>query len=270
MRLSTVGTTTPYQFFGTFAGLPFWAGGLTLLAAEPGVGKTSWLLRMLYDAARHKIPAALGCYEHTEEELKFRMMQQSAAALAGPHAPVDDYSAERHLADAASAVLLSLSARDDTIRSIEDVLLSDYGFPVKGPALVAVDYVQRIPVVGPSGLIPDDLRAGEAAAALRILARRHDWAIIAASALQKSAFGVDTTPDLASLLGDERLPYEADRVYLLSRTEAEARPCGCFDIRARTLKDRTGPVREFRMEFWGARFYPASEDEAARYKDGHQ
>ena len=35
MRVATVGNPNPYEFFGTFAGVPFWGGGLTLLPAAP-------------------------------------------------------------------------------------------------------------------------------------------------------------------------------------------------------------------------------------------
>ena len=69
-RAGIIGNPTPYQFFGTFAGLPFWPGGLSLLAAAPGIGKTSWLLRVVFEASASGFPAALGCYEHTEEELR--------------------------------------------------------------------------------------------------------------------------------------------------------------------------------------------------------
>ena len=75
MRVTAIGNPQPYQFFGTFAGLSFWPGGLSLLAAAPGIGKTSWLLRMVFEAARQGFPAALGCYEHTSEELKYRLRE---------------------------------------------------------------------------------------------------------------------------------------------------------------------------------------------------
>ena len=84
-RLGTLNTPNPYAFFGTFAGLPFWPGGLTLLAAAPGIGKTSWMLQINFDAAAHSIPSAMGCYEHTAEELRYRLGKQSQAAVAGPH-----------------------------------------------------------------------------------------------------------------------------------------------------------------------------------------
>ena len=72
-RLGTLNTPNPYAFFGTFAGLPFWPGGLTLLAAAPGIGKTSWMLQINFAAAAHNIPSAMGCYEHTAEELRYRL-----------------------------------------------------------------------------------------------------------------------------------------------------------------------------------------------------
>ena len=54
-RIASTGIPDPYHFFGTYAGLPFWGGGLTLLAAAPGIGKTSWMLRMLLEAASERV-----------------------------------------------------------------------------------------------------------------------------------------------------------------------------------------------------------------------
>jgi replicative DNA helicase len=85
-RSGTLGNPQPYIPFGLFAGLPFWGGGLTLLAAAPGIGKTSWLLRMLYEASSSHFPAAIGCYEHTPEELRYRLYLQVEALSSGPHA----------------------------------------------------------------------------------------------------------------------------------------------------------------------------------------
>jgi hypothetical protein len=62
---------------------------------------------------------------------------------------------------------------------------------------------------------------------------------------------------LSDLFGDERVPYTADRVYLIARDEVSTLPCDCIDLMVHTLKDRTGPVRQFEMQFWGERFYPA-------------
>jgi hypothetical protein len=55
-RAGVVGNPKPYEFFGTFAGLPFWKGGLTLLPAAPGLGKTSWAGRMILEASAMGIP----------------------------------------------------------------------------------------------------------------------------------------------------------------------------------------------------------------------
>ena len=258
-RVGTTGNPSPYQFFGMFSGLAFWPGGLTLLAAAPGVGKTSWLLRMVFEASASGFPGALGCYEHTVEELKYRLRLQSEACVAGPHDTAAVEPAERDLARGSETVLLSLSDQEDTIRGVEDVLLYDYGFPKKGPALLAMDYLQRVPVLGLTGMIEGDQRAGEAAARLRALGRRHGWAVIAAAALRLAEF--DDGTELSALWGDERVPYEADRVLVMRPTE-EPRGCGCVSLEVHTLKDRTGPKRIWDVEFWGERFYIAANGES--------
>jgi hypothetical protein len=153
---------------------------------------------------------------------------------------------------------MSLNSQEDTVRALEDVLLHDYAFPVHGPALVAVDYLNRVPVVGLTGMMNEAGRSGEAAAALRELARHHGWAVIAAAALKSDHF--DDSDDLAALLGDERVPYEADRVVVVQRS-GEISECGCVPLEVITLKDRTGPPSRWPMQFWGARFYPALQAE---------
>jgi hypothetical protein len=132
----------------------------------------------------------------------------------------------------------------------------DYGFPDRGPVLLALDYLQRVPVVGLAGMLPEERRGGEAAAALRALGRRRGWAVVAACALRAEGFARGGL--LSDLLGDERVAYEADRVLLLRR-DGTQRDCGCAEIAVWTLKDRTGPQRSFSLEFWGERFYPSFE-----------
>ena len=257
-RSGTLGNPQPYTPFGVFAGLPFWGGGLTLLAAAPGIGKTSWLLRMLFESSSMHIPSAIGCYEHTPEELHYRLFLQGEAMISGPHAPAPQEKVEMALALASEAVLLSLNSQEDTVRALEDMLIHDYAFPEKGPALIAVDYLNRVPVVGLTGMMNEEGRSGEAAAALREMARHHDWAIIAAAALKSENF--KDANDLSALLGDERVPYEADRVLVIQR-HGEVPKCGCAPLEVNTWKDRTGPPRHFPIQFWGSRFYPAFADE---------
>jgi len=257
-RSGTLGNPQPYTPFGVFAGLPFWGGGLTLLAAAPGLGKTSWLLRMIFDAASMHIPSAIGCYEHTPEELRYRLFLQVEAMTCGPHLSAPRTQVERKLANASESVLLSLNSQEDTVRGLEDTLLHDYAFPVQGPALVAVDYLNRVPVVGLTGMMNEEGRSGEAAAALREVARHHGWAIIAAAALKSENF--NDGADLSALLGDERVPYEADRILVIQRN-GDVRGCGCAPLEVITLKDRTGPPHRFPMQFWGERFFPALEAE---------
>ena len=261
-RIASTGIPNPYHFFGTYAGLPFWGGGLTLLAAAPGIGKTSWMLRMLLEAAAERVPSAVGCYEHTEDELKYRLSKQVEAKVGGAHGTAARMEVEGILAKSAEGVLLALNDKTDTIRSLEEALLKLYGFPEKGSALVLVDYLNRVPVVGLSGIQPVEVRSGDAAIELREMAKRHGWAVLAAAALDAESFSKESgVYDLSDLFGDERVPYTADRVYLVSRDAGSTLACDCVDLMVHTLKDRTGPVRQFKMQFWGARFYPALESE---------
>jgi DnaB helicase-like protein len=257
-RSGTLGNPQPYTPFGIFAGLSFWGGGLTLLAAAPGIGKTSWLLRMLFESASVQIPSAIGCYEHTPEELRYRLFLQVEAITSGPHKKAPLGKVESELASASGAVLLSLNSQEDTVRALEDTLIYDYAFPTQGPAVIAVDYLNRVPVIGLTGMMNEEGRSGEAAASLRGVARQHGWAVIAAAALKSQNF--KDGDDLSALLGDERVPYEADRVLVVQRS-GDVQNCGCVPLEVITLKDRTGPPRCWPMQFWGERFYPALENE---------
>ena len=261
-RIASTGIPNPYHFFATYAGLPFWGGGLTLLAAAPGIGKTSWMLRMLLEAASERMPSAIGCYEHTEDELKYRLSKQAEAKMGGAHGTAIRIETEAILARSAEGVLLALNDKTDTIRSLEESLLKLYGFPQKGNALVLVDYLNRIPVVGLSGIQPVETRSGDAAIELREMAKRHGWAVLAAAALDAESFAKESgIYDLSDLFGDERVPYTADRVYLISRSDTCTSLCSCIDLTVHTLKDRTGPIKQFKMQFWGERFSPALERE---------
>ena len=287
MRLNTIGSHTGYEIFGSFSAVPtsFWQGSLTLIAAPPGVGKTSWALDMVADAAAQGTPAAIGCYEHTEQELAQRLRQQAAGKIFGPHpndtGDIYDPAVERLLARAGNAVLLHLNSATDTLRTYEDALLHDEGFPANGPALVVLDYIQRAPVINRMGqLITDDTRAGEAAAALKRMALEHGWGVVGISAMEKTSFTpadlelLRTNPEqtLATLLGDERLVYEADRVFVLYRLETL--PCGCCYRWARlTAKNRLGRTGMDEVLFWGQRTLavqdtrqPASKDTADEFE----
>jgi len=257
-RAGVVGNPKPYTFFGTFAGLPFWPGGLTLLPAAPGLGKTSWAGRMILEASAAGVPAAHLCYEHTEAELKFRLYKQAEAMLAGPHGRVSERRLEARLALSASAVLEALNAQEDTPRAIEDLLLNKYGFPDNGAALVIVDYLSCVPVYTYAGAIPLDRQAGEATYQLREVGRRHGWAFVVPAALKSTHY--ETGDDLGALFGDERAGYGADRV-LLFRRDGDPRVCGCTRLIVKTIKDRSGPRRTWQLELWGERFYTALEHE---------
>jgi hypothetical protein len=211
---------------------------------------------MLLNAAAVGVSSAMGCYEHTEDELKYRLSKQAEAVVGGPHAEIRQTDVENVLAQSANGILMALDDKKDTVRSLEESLLKLYGFPEKGHALILVDYLNRVPVVGLTGIQPVETRSGDAAIELREMAKRHGWAVLAAAALDAASFAGKDEFDLSDLFGDERVPYTADRVYVIAR-RGQPVSCGCVDLAIHTLKDRTGPIRDWDVQFWGERFYPA-------------
>lgn len=87
----------------------------------------------------------MGCYEHIPEELRYRLFLQVEAVTGSPHKKAPQEIVERVLTRAGEAVLLYLNSREDTVRALEDSLLHEYALPVNGAALVAVDYLNRVP-----------------------------------------------------------------------------------------------------------------------------
>lgn len=266
-RLGTITNTAAYTSFGVFGGVSFWPGSLTIVAATPGMGKTSWGLAMVAEASQEGLGSALACYEHTEEELADRLRRQAAGKIYGAHPQQEDdlhtAEVEALLAAQGNAILLAVEY-DETARALEDRLIHVEAFPKTGPALLVVDYLQRMPVVNRLGqMITDNTRAGEAAVALKAIAKKRGWAIVAISALEKETFtahdieALQRNPEsaLAYLLGDERVSYEADRVFVLYRTETLS--CGCCHKGiCVTAKNRNGRTEIVPFTFWGQRTYP--------------
>ena len=265
--------SAPYVIQGTFGELAFWKGGLTLLAAFPGTGKTSWLLRMVAEASAAGVPSALICYEHSPQELAYRLDRQAEGVVAGAHGNPDPKRVARVRATWARAHLVHASDEEDTPRSIERFLKTDLGIRPGDFALIAVDYLQRVPVTRLGGLVPPHLSGWVAAVELRKMAIRNGWAVVAAAAVkvQGGRAREDGTKNMAEIaeqslgdvLGDDRITYEVDRVIHMVRTETL--PCGCARIRAHVVKDRVGKMASFPITFWGGRYYPVvgeSHDEA--------
>lgn len=233
----------------TLGGLEFFPGTLTLLAAAPGTGKTSWLLRIAAEAAAAKLAVEFVEYEHTIAELSLRLARQ-AEFVAGRRgvSPLEVAAAWAGLA------LKEASDELDTPRMVEDDAVRAFRLPASGPGLLVVDYLQRIPVPG----APARAAAGRAAVELRKAARRRGWAVVAAAAVRAADY-YRPGAALDAVLGDETVVYHADRVLFIYREGVEP---GGLRLRVRVVKDRFGPEGvEFGASLAGAFYYPVLDGE---------
>lgn len=206
------------------------AGGLALLAGAQGTGKTTMALQLARNVAVAGQEAVYVCYEHTPADLVEKLMVLECSLAAGAAAPSQEEfrralagsttglsAAVGHLPGAADGLamlegyggrLRLVAARGDVTGVDEIRAAATAG---AGPALVVVDYVQKVQV----GDVPDeDVRMSRIATALKDLALELSCPVLAISAVDRD--GLDAKRIRARhLKGSVTLAYEADTVLVL-------------------------------------------------------
>jgi len=219
-----------------FHGFPFRAGEVTLLAAAPGAGKTSWALALASTATAQKIPTGFFCYEMTPYEILERLGRQATGkTLSDPHDEPDGEEGQRLLAQAGMMLVETPTEKDTPDRLVQ---IMEEAFPHASPALLVV-------VVGK----------------FKRIAQEKGWHVLLIAALEKTFFVPDMellqnpARILATLLGDERVVYDPDRVLALFRGKTHSCGC-CYDLNLVVAKDRRGPVQVQAWVFRGRWFLP--------------
>ena len=244
-----------------FHGFPFRAGEVTLLAAAPGAGKTSWALALASTATAQKIPTGFFCYEMTPYEILERLGRQATGkTLADPHDEPDGEEGQRLLAQAGMMLVETPTEKDTPDRLVQ---IMEEAFPHASPALLVVDYLQRVPYVDHEGrrLGAHQGRDGTVVGKFKRIAQEKGWHVLLIAALEKTFFVPDMkllqnpARILATLLGDERVVYDPDRVLALFRGKTHSCGC-CYDLNLVVAKDRRGPVQVQAWVFRGRWFLP--------------
>jgi replicative DNA helicase len=256
---------------------------LIIVAARPGVGKTSWALNVATHAAlNHKIPVFIFSLEMSKNELIERILAAEARIDSNRmRRGMIEYSEWKNkiypagnrisqapilIDDSPGVNILELRAKARRFRS-------DPRFfpPSAGPrqhGLVVIDYLQLAHGLGGRKEESREREIAEISRGLKALAKELHIPIIAVSQLNRSVEKrEDKTPQLSDLRESGAIEQDADIILFIHREEMyNADPAGRGKALLKVGKNRAGPTGEvdltFIREYTKFENYAAEDEEA--------
>ena len=215
-------------------------GELALIGGAQGLGKTTLALQMLAEAAKHGNGGVFVSFEHDAVSLLPRLLagaspqprtfddistQRVRAALEANDAGVGGLASRlAHLPGGAAAwesvarfadrLLIHQANASTTDLAAIAAIVREATTRLGGPALVAVDYLQKVPAPGTNG--GEDERVTQVVQGLKDLAVDTGCPVVAIAAAEKAALAAETRLRLHHLRGSSSLAYEADVVLILN------------------------------------------------------
>jgi len=257
---------------------------LIIVAARPGVGKTSWALNVASHAALiHRIPVLIFSLEMSKNELMERLLAgearvdssrmrrglMDAGDWRGKIYPAGNRIAQAPMLidDSPAVNILELRAKARRFRS--DVRY----FPARkdGPpplGLVVIDYLQLASGLGGRKDESREREIAEISRGLKALAKELHIPILAVSQLNRSVEKrEDKTPQLSDLRESGAIEQDADIILFIHRDEMyNAEGGGRGKALLKIGKNRAGPTGEVDLTF--IREYTRFENYAAEDEEG--
>jgi replicative DNA helicase len=259
---------------------------LIIVAARPGVGKTSWALNVASHAAlNHKIPVFIFSLEMSKHELIERLLAGEARIDSNRmRRGMIEYSEWKNkiypagnrisqapilIDDSPGVNILELRAKARRFRSDPRFFPSTHaeGRPPLG--LVVIDYLQLAHGLGGRKEESREREIAEISRGLKALAKELHIPIIAVSQLNRSVEKrEDKTPQLSDLRESGAIEQDADIILFIHRDEMyNADPAGRGKALLKIGKNRAGPTGEvdltFIREYTKFENYAAEDEEAA-------
>lgn len=195
-------------------------GTLVIVAARPGVGKTSFALNIAENAAiRNKVPVAIFSLEMGKEELVNRVMS-SEALVSSEKMRIGDL-------DQSDQAKLAHSLRDIMtapiyINETSDITVSEIRAKCrklkleKNIGLVVIDYLQLMQNKGSGKSDNRSQEVADISRALKLMAKELEIPVITLSQLNRSSEArKDKRPQIADLRESGSIEQDADIVMLL-------------------------------------------------------
>lgn len=241
------------DLFGGFRG-----GDLVILAARPGVGKTSFALNLAVNAAKAGTTVAFLSLEMSASQLVQRILCSEARVNLGNVRQGRMTDSDWMAIIEASNILYNLDMYiDDTpaLSILELRAKARRELRSKEKGLIVVDYLQ---LMQPPRSRADGNRAvevGEISRGLKVLAKEMDMPVIALSQLSRAVeMRGKKRPMLSDLRESGSIEQDADIVMFIDRSmdEMEAEQDGRPDLGTAEIivaKHRNGPTRDITLSF---------------------
>ena len=233
----------------------FRRGALYIIAARPGMGKTSWMLIVAYYAAKYGYKVGFFSLEMSEEELGYRLIScesgVSNTALQTGWVEQDDWEKVLYMMGeiAKSGLII-----DDT-GGISIAQLRSRARQMKakeGLDLIVVDYLQLLTASKQGKRIDNRvLELGEISRDLKNLAKELDVPVLAGAQLSRAVEQRQVKiPQLSDLRESGSIENDADCVMFIYRDEVynpETERKGLADLIV--AKHRNGPLGEVTLKW---------------------
>lgn len=214
---------TPWAALNTIV-IGWRPGGLYVVGARPGAGKSTWAIQSALRLAQSG-PVAFNTLEMSTHEVNQRIIAHAAQVSlnrlqgVGPGLGALDDNDRALIGDAAPDLVdLPLSIRDDRAVTVTGIRSHARSLSRRGPlAGIVVDYLQLLRSERGDNRPRHEIVA-DYSRSLKMLAGEMDCPVIALSQLNRGAAG--SQPSLANLRESGALEQDADVVILLSLPES--------------------------------------------------
>ncbi len=230
---------------------------LIILAARPGVGKTSFALNVaLHAAVKSGIPVAVFSLEMSQEELVDRLLVTQADIdawkLKTGNFHDDDKDYDRLTTAMGELAEIPLYIDDTPGASLADIRTKARRLQIEnGLRLIIVDYLQLITGRNIESRVQ---QVSEISQGLKNLARELKVPVIALSQLSRAVESRTVKkPQLADLRESGAIEQDADVVMFLYRDDQEGVDDKFFRVKLDIQKHRNGPTGDIDLMFRGDR-----------------
>jgi len=245
------------------------SGGLYVLAARPGVGKTSFALSLVQNICSGERPHSALFFSLEVDRvdlIKKLLCGRAEIDFKDLERGLIDEEEFRHLEQVAEEIkswsLDLMDVSDLTVQALRSVVKRHMLEPGKEIKLIVIDYLQLLSSA--RGDQSEYEKISEISRTLKILARELGVPVLALSQMSREserAAGKPREPRLSDLRGSGSIEQDADAVLFLHRSDPDDEQRAAIegrDIKLLVAKNRFGPTGAV-----GLRFFPGRQRFAA-------